>query len=71
MVDWSDLLLLTLDEATTKAERYGYKLRVTHWNKSPGVVTADYREDRLNVHVERNNPSHNTEWVVTKVTGVG
>jgi len=71
MADWSDLVGMTLDEAIDRAEKYKHKIRVLRWNKSDGVATADYREDRVNVEVERHPTIVDGAWKVTKVRGIG
>ena len=65
--DWSFLLGMTLEEAKAAAAEQGYCIRITRKNGNYGVITADYRTDRINVHVE----TRDGNVFVTHVTGAG
>ena len=56
MADWSDFAGLTVDEARAKGQPYGIKtVRVIAEDGVHGLVTADYRTDRLNVETAAKN----------------
>lgn len=65
--DPQSLIGITIEDADILVKKHGVRLRVTHKDGRPGIVTADWRTDRINVKVETVGP----RVIITEISGVG
>lgn len=62
-MDQEKLVGMKMDTAHEYAKTHGYRLRVTQKDGQGLMVTADYRQDRINVAIEGDT--------ITGVRGIG